>query len=385
MLDRMLAIVGQRGDLPKATICEPTWPGSEASCCSGLAPPAPTGWRTTSAGPWSRRRPGHWDWSLYQENAREIRKAGLKYVPYIWVQNLPSWVRHGADYRFATCLEHGKPSESLSVFSPKTVEAYDRVFAQLKAALGTQIDALRIGSPCDYGETHYPAGAASQAFPVAHMHMGWWAGEPEAQAALSPMGGKEVWPHRPAECGVGDAIHRFRVRLSARSRPRRGAGSISSSGITRPSSSGSACYSTSPANTSPRPRSASTWAGRSRRSSWARTYRDWSRCSPPREMIVRTPTGPMVTHLYTRRVTTAARFYHVPRLSTEPVRRFRAGRGDRGSPVQGPHDRRHMALRLPGEHGAGARVVPACAIVAASRLSPHRRRHLLLDDRTPAG
>ena len=83
-----------------------------------------------------------------QENAREIRKAGLKYVPYVWVQNLPSWVRHGADYRFATCLEHGKASEYLSVFSPKTVEAYDRVFAQLKAALGTQIDALRIGSPC---------------------------------------------------------------------------------------------------------------------------------------------------------------------------------------------------------------------------------------------
>ena len=102
-------------------------------------------------------------------------------MPYVWVQNLPSWVRHSADYRFATCLEHGQASEFLSVFSPKTVEAYDRVFAQLKAALGTQIDALRIGSPCDYGETHYPAGAASQAFPVAHTHMGWWARELEAQ------------------------------------------------------------------------------------------------------------------------------------------------------------------------------------------------------------
>jgi hypothetical protein len=94
-------------------------------------------------------RPGQWDWGAYQENAREIRKAGLKYVPYVWVQNLPSWVRHGADTRFATCLEHGQASEFLSVFSPKTVEAYDRVFAQLEAALGTQIDALRIGSPCD--------------------------------------------------------------------------------------------------------------------------------------------------------------------------------------------------------------------------------------------
>ena len=36
-------------------------------------------------------------------------------------------------------------------------------------------------------------------------------------------------------------------------------------------------------------------------------------------MIVRTPTGPFVTHLYTRRVATAARFYHVPKLSSEPV------------------------------------------------------------------
>jgi len=34
---------------------------------------------------------------------------------------------------------------------------------------------------------------------------------------------------------------------------------------------------------------------------------------------VRTPTGPIVTHLYTRRVATAARFYLVPKLSSEPV------------------------------------------------------------------
>ena len=90
-------------------------------------------------------------------------------------------MRKGADYRFATCLEHGKASAFLSVFSPKTVEAYDRVFAQLKVALRSQIDALRIGSPSDYGETHYPGGAGSQFFPVAHTHMGWWAGEPEAK------------------------------------------------------------------------------------------------------------------------------------------------------------------------------------------------------------
>ena len=67
------------------------------------------------------------------------------------------------------------------MFSPKTVEAYDRVFTQLKAALGPQIDALRIGSPYDYGETHYPAGDSNRAFPDAHMHQGWWAGEPEAK------------------------------------------------------------------------------------------------------------------------------------------------------------------------------------------------------------
>ncbi len=49
-------------------------------------------------------------------------------------ENLPSWVRHAADDRFATCLEHEKASESLSVFSPKTIEAHDRVFSPLKAA-----------------------------------------------------------------------------------------------------------------------------------------------------------------------------------------------------------------------------------------------------------
>ena len=145
-LDRMLAIAGQRGDLPKYDRAVEMAQERRAFLERARAAGADgvedyIGWGVVEP------NPGQWDWSVYQENAREIRKAGLKYIPYVWVQNLPSWVRRSADYRFATCLEHGKASEFLSVFSPKTVEAYDRVFAQLKAALGTQIDALRIGSP----------------------------------------------------------------------------------------------------------------------------------------------------------------------------------------------------------------------------------------------
>ena len=217
-LDRMLAIVGQRGDLPEAAVGADL--ARERSALVERARAAGAdgvedyiGWAVVET------RPDQWDWSLYQENAREIRKAGLKYVPYVWVQNLPSWVRHGADSRFATCLEHGKASEHLSVFSPKTVEAYDRVFSQLKAALGTQIDALRIGSPTDFGETHYPAGNAAGAFPVAHIHIGWWAGEPEARQHFLRWVETKYGSVERLNAAWGTQFTRFRIRLSARSDP----------------------------------------------------------------------------------------------------------------------------------------------------------------------
>ena len=125
---------------------------------------------------------GKWDWKEYRENAKAIKGAGFKYIVFGWVQNLPRWVRNGRTYPRAACVEHHKETEMLSLFSPRTVEAYDRFYGKMRAELGESIDLIRIGSPFDYGEVAYPAGAADWAFPAGHVHEGFWVDEPEARA-----------------------------------------------------------------------------------------------------------------------------------------------------------------------------------------------------------
>ena len=299
-------------------------------------------------------------------------------MPSVWVQNLPSWVRRSADYRFATCLEHGTASEFLSVFSPKTVEAYDRVFAQLKAALGPQIDALRIGSPSDYGETHYPGGAANRAFPVAHTHMGWWVGEPEARqhflrwvekkygsvARLNTAWGTQFtgfefdYPRDPASPRRWlDFVEWYHEALIER------LGVLFD--VAR--------------KHFPRTPICVNLGWPFEKIVLGQDLSGLVKMLASKGMIVRTPTGPMVTYLYTRRVATAARFYHPPRLSTEPMGSAPSGK------LRGPCSK----ISRPALRGTSTiqenmervrRVVPEREIVAASRLSSHRRRHLLLHD-----
>ncbi len=79
------------------------------------------------------------------------------------------------------CLEHGSCTQYLSIFAQQTVQYYDRFFAELKRAMGAEIDILRVGLPVGYGETHYPVGVAQWAFPVEHIHPGFWVNEPEAR------------------------------------------------------------------------------------------------------------------------------------------------------------------------------------------------------------
>ena len=316
-LDRMLAIVGQRGDLPKAAVGADLARERSALVEQARAAGADgvedyIGWAVVET------RPDQWDWSLYLENAREIRKAGLKYVPYVWVQNLPSWVRHGTDSRFATCLEHGKASEHLSVFSPRTVEAYDRVFSRLKAALGTQIDALRIGSPTDFGETHYPAGNAAGAFPVAHIHIGWWAGEPEARHHFLRWVETKYGSVERLNTAWGTQFTRFEFDYPRDPTPARRwldfvewyhEALIERLGV---------LFDVARKHFPETPICVNLgWPFE--KIALGQDLSGLVKMLASRRMIVRSPSGPMVTHLYTRRVATAARIYRPAGLSTEPV------------------------------------------------------------------
>lgn len=127
-------------------------------------------------------RRGTWKWNAYRKDARAIAGNGLRYVPFVWIQNLPRWVRRDASYPRARCVEHGLECEALSVFSPRTMQLYDRFFGRMAAEFGEPIDLLRVGAPNDFGETTYPVGAATFAFPDRHIHPGFWVDEVDARA-----------------------------------------------------------------------------------------------------------------------------------------------------------------------------------------------------------
>ena len=102
-------------------------------------------------------------------------------------------------------------------------------------------------------------------------------------------------------------------------------------------------------------------------------------------MIVRTPTGPMVPHLYTDGLRRPPGFTSPARLSSEPMDGSASLGEIAGALFKDLTTGVTWHFDYPENIERAARIVPACAIVAASRLSSHRRRRLFLHDRTPAG
>jgi hypothetical protein len=133
---------------------------------------------------WSVVEPerGKSNWGTYREDAAAIKKAGCKFVAYLWIQTLPKWVRDDSRSVFTGNVATGLETGGLSVFAPETLAAYDHFYGEARRELGDLVDILRIGSPYDYGETSYPAGAANAQFPMKNLQPGFWVNEAPARA-----------------------------------------------------------------------------------------------------------------------------------------------------------------------------------------------------------
>lgn len=133
---------------------------------------------------WSVVEPeqGKLNWGMYREDAAAIRKAGNQLVAYLWAQALPRWMKTNPQYVFTSNVFTGLETENLSIFATQTLEVYDRFYGQASRELGDLVDVVRIGSPYDYGECAYPAGAGSAQFPKKNMEPGFWVNEAPARA-----------------------------------------------------------------------------------------------------------------------------------------------------------------------------------------------------------
>jgi hypothetical protein len=133
---------------------------------------------------WSVVEPekGKPNWSAYRGDAAAIKSAGYKFVPYMWIQALPKWVKSDPKYVFTGNVVTGLETQALSIYAPETMEAYDHFFAEARRELGDSVDIVRVALPYDFGETAYPAGAATFAFPMKNLEQGFWVNEAPARA-----------------------------------------------------------------------------------------------------------------------------------------------------------------------------------------------------------
>jgi hypothetical protein len=262
---------------------------------------------------------GKWDWSIYKQDAREVKESGYQYIPYIWIQNLPRWVRNNPAYPRASNVDTGLEIDALSIFADKTREAYDRFYAAFAQELGAEVDILRVGTPYDYGETAYPAGAATQAFPMKNEVPGIWVNESEARANFKAR-------MKTKYGSLADLNRAWNTQFS------------SFDGLDYPKDPTRKRYwldfvnwyheayteefgklldiarkhfPTTPLNIN------LGWPFE--KINLGEDLTGISKMCAQKSVCVRTPTGPAVPFLYTKRVATAARHYPPPKFSSEPI------------------------------------------------------------------
>lgn len=134
------------------------------------------------------RTPGRFDWSYYDAILAELDKHGMRWFPLLIVGSayaLPDWFYESGDNVPFVCLEHGKAIEIPSIFGgtqDKYVKRFLNEFGQHYAARPTLLG-IRLGPSGNYGEAQYPAtGAWGYKGRPLHTHIGYWAGDPHANA-----------------------------------------------------------------------------------------------------------------------------------------------------------------------------------------------------------
>jgi hypothetical protein len=134
------------------------------------------------------RSPGVFDWSYYDAIVAELEKHGMKWFPLLIVGSayaLPDWFYSSPDNIPFVCLEHNRAIEIPSIFGgtqERHVRRFLNEFGKHYAGRPPLVG-IRLGPSGNYGEAQYPAtGAWGYKGRPLHTHIGYWAGDPHANA-----------------------------------------------------------------------------------------------------------------------------------------------------------------------------------------------------------
>ena len=269
---------------------------------------------------WSVVEPeqGKLNWDMYREDAEAIKKAGYQFVPYLWTQALPKWVKDDSKYVFTGNVATGLETGALSIFAPETLEAYDHVFGEASHELGDLVDIVRIGSPYDFGECSYPAGAANAQFPMKNLEPGFWVNEAPARAHFKETIKNKYGSVEQLNAAWDTSFASFETidYPKDNKKPRYWLDFIHwyQDGYTEMMGKivtiAQKHFPTIPININ------LGWPYE--KVNLGQDISGLAKMSAAKGIYLRTPTGPMVPFLYTKRVATAARHYHPAGFSSEP-------------------------------------------------------------------
>ena len=270
---------------------------------------------------WSVVEPeqGKSNWAVYHEDAAAIKKEGCQLVAYLWAQALPKWVKTDSKHVFTSNVATGLETEDLSIFAPETLEFYDRFYGETSRALGDLVDIVRIGSPYDYGECAYPAGSGSAQFPKKNVGPGFWVNEAPARAHFKAAMKNKYGAVERLNAAWGTSFTSFETLDYPKdpTKPRYWLDFIHwyQDGFTERMGEIVAIaqkhFPKTPININ--------YGWPYEKVSLGVDISGLAKMAADKSICLRTPTGPHVPFLMTKRVATAVRYYQPARFSSEPV------------------------------------------------------------------
>lgn len=125
------------------------------------------------------KEPGKLDWSCFDARVEAVEKAGFEVGLLPWFMHPPKWE---TEMVRSKCLEHGEESTIISLWEPKLLELYDRLYAELAKRYGERIKYLYFSFHGDFGEPQYPNSTSHYQFSPPHGHQGFWCADELARA-----------------------------------------------------------------------------------------------------------------------------------------------------------------------------------------------------------
>lgn len=133
---------------------------------------------------------GCWDFSIWDEQVKIMKEAGLKWVPFLIAgpaYALPEWYRQSRDFEGLCCLEHNIETKIQSIWDKNFYSYIDRFIKKFAEHYSNDLDVIEaplLGITGDFGEAIFPVWHGNwptQIPGLYHSHSGYWCSDRFAQ------------------------------------------------------------------------------------------------------------------------------------------------------------------------------------------------------------